>query len=91
MIKNNGKPFTVNFYNVILVLHLCDMLFSIITLMNLGHTCLFHKIFCTVYFRYKEGNLVTPPHIAQKKHAVLVKTKEMSKSKIIAHRRKIAL
>ena len=45
---NNRDPFIATFHNVILALDLCDGLFSIITLMTLGHTCLFHKGFCTV-------------------------------------------
>ena len=50
---NNGKTFFVTLYNVLLAPDLCDRLFSIITLMNAGHTCLFHKVFCKVYFGAK--------------------------------------
>ena len=32
--------------------------------MNAGHTCLFNKWFCTVYFGAKEDNAVTLPHSA---------------------------
>ena len=55
---------------VLLAPDLCDRLFSIITLMNSGHTCLFRKGFCTVYFGSKEKNSVTLPHSEQRKHAL---------------------
>ena len=45
MFENNGETFIVTLYNVLLAPDLCDRLFSIITLMNSGHTCLFHKGF----------------------------------------------
>ena len=38
----NGKPFIDTLYNVLLVPDLCYRLFSIITLFNSVHTCLFH-------------------------------------------------
>ena len=50
MWDDNGKTFVATLYNVLLAPDLCNRLFSIITLMNAGHTCLFHKGFCTVYF-----------------------------------------
>ena len=53
MCDNNGKTFFETLYNLVLALDLCNRLFSIITLMNAGHTCLFHKGFCTVYFGVK--------------------------------------
>ena len=56
---------------------LCDRLFSIIMSMNVGHTCLFHKDFCTVYFGEEKKNAVTLPHSSQRKHAFLVKIKDM--------------
>ena len=59
--------------------------------MNSGHTCLFHKGFCTVYFGAKDNNAVTLPHSAQRKHAFLGKIKEMSKKKKLPARKKIAL
>ena len=52
-IDDNGKPFIATLHNVILATDLCDRLFSIITLMNSEHTCLFNKGFCTVYFGAK--------------------------------------
>ena len=50
---DNGKKSIAILYNVLLAPDLCNILFSIITLMNAGHTCLFHKGFCTVYFGAK--------------------------------------
>ena len=48
MCKDNRKTFIATLYNVLLAPDLCDRLFLIVTLMNAGHTCLFHKVFCTV-------------------------------------------
>ena len=45
MCDDNGKTFIATLYNVLLATDLCDRLFSIITLMNAGHTCLFCKGF----------------------------------------------
>ena len=73
MCDDNGNPFIATLHNVILVPYLCDGLFFIITLMNSGHTFIFHKGFCTVYFRAKENNALTFPHSAQSKHAFLGK------------------
>ena len=57
--------------------------------MNAGHTCLFHKGFCTVYFGAKEDNAVTLPHSAVRKHAF--SGKNMEKSNKNSARKKIAL
>ena len=81
MCDNNGKPFIATLHNVRLALDLCDRLFSIITSINSGHTCIFQKGFCTVYFGTKENNAVTSPHSAQRKHAFLGKIMEKSKEK----------
>ena len=62
----------------------------IIMLINLGHTFLFHKGFCTVYFDDREKNAVTLPHSAHKKHVFLGKPKQMSKSKKLVTRKNIA-
>ena len=59
--------------------------------MNSVHTCLFQKGFCTVYFGDQEKNAVTLPHIAQRKHDFLGEIKQISKSKKIAPRKKVAL
>ena len=67
----------------------CNRLFSIITLMNAGHTCLFYKGFCTVYFGEKEDNAITLPHSAVRKHAFSGDI--MEKSKKNPARKKIAL
>ena len=79
MCNDNGKKFVANLYNVLLAPELCNRLFSIITLMNVGYTCLFHKGFCTLYFGAKEDNAVTLPHIAVRKHAFSGKIMEKSK------------
>ena len=65
MCDDNGKTFIATLYNVLLAPELCDRLFSIITLMNAGHTCIFHKGFCMVYFGAEKKNAVTLPHSAQ--------------------------
>ena len=41
MYDDNGKPFIATLHNVRLELDLRNRLFSIITLMNSGHTCFF--------------------------------------------------
>ena len=53
MYNDSGKKFVTTLYNVLLVPDLCNILLSIITLMNAGHMCLFHKGFCRVYFGAK--------------------------------------
>ena len=45
---NNGNTIMATLYNVLLAPDLCDKLFSIIKLINVGHNCIFHKGFCTV-------------------------------------------
>ena len=79
MCDDNGKTFVATLYNVLLAPDLCDRLFSIIALRNAGHTCLFHKEFCTVYFGAKEDNAVTLPHSVVRKHAFSGKILESSK------------
>ena len=59
--------------------------------MNSGHTCLFHKGFCTVYFGADKKNEVTLPHSAQRKHAFLGKILKKSKKNKLASRKKIVL
>ena len=81
MCDDNGKPFIATLYNVLLAPDLCDRLFSIVTLMNSGHTCLFHKGFCTVYLGAKEKNAIILPHSAQRKHSFLGKIMEKSRKK----------
>ena len=46
--KDNGDPLIATFHNVLFTPDLCNIFFSIITLMNSGKTCLFIKGFCTV-------------------------------------------
>ena len=79
MFDDNGETFIATLYKVLLAPDLCDKLFSIITLMNAGHTCLFHKGFCTVNFIGKEDNAVNLAHSAVRKHAFMVKSMESSK------------
>ena len=86
---NNGKTFIATLHNVLLAPDLCDRLFSIITLMNSVHNCLFHKGFCKVYFGAKEKNAVTLPHSAQRKHTFLGKIVENSKKNKLTARKKL--
>ena len=58
--------------------------------MNSGYTYLFRKWCCNLYFREKETNSVTLPPSAQNKHALLVERKEMSKTKKLPSRKKMA-
>ena len=53
MCEDNGDPFIAMLHNILLEPDLCHRFFLIIALMNLGHTSLFHKGFCTVYFEKK--------------------------------------
>ena len=91
MCDNNEDPFIATLYNVLLAPDLCDRLFLIITLMDSGHTCLFNKGLCTVYFVAKNNNAVTLPHSAQRKHAFLGKIMEKSNKNKLPARKKIAL
>ena len=91
MCDDNGESFITTLHNILLAPDLCNGLFSIITLMNVGHTCLFHKVFCTVYFGAKEKNAVTLPHSAQRKYAFIVKIMEKSKKNKLPARKKTAL
>ena len=79
MCDDNGKSFIKISHNILLASDLCDRLFSIITLINSGDTCLFQKGFCTVYFGVKEKIALTLPNSAQRKHAFLGKIMENSK------------
>ena len=45
MCNDNGDYFIATLHNVLLAPDLCNRLFSIITLMNSGHSCLFHREF----------------------------------------------
>ena len=79
MCDDNRESFIAKLHNILLAPDLCDRLFSIIKLMNSGHTCLFHKRFCTVYFGAKEKNALSLPHSAQRKHVFLGKIMEKTK------------
>ena len=54
MCDNNRDTFIATLHYLLLAPDPCDRLFSIITSMNSGHTCLFQKVSCTVYFGNKE-------------------------------------
>ena len=81
--NNNGDPFIATLHNIILAPNVCGMLFSIIMSIHLGHTCLFHKGFCTVYFGAKEKNIVTLPHSAQWETCIFGKNQGNIKDKEI--------
>ena len=91
MCDNNRDPFIATLQNVLLVPDLCDRLFSMITIINLGHTYLFHKGFCTMHFVAKEKISFILPHSAQRKHTFLGEIEEMSKTNKLPSRRKIDL
>ena len=91
MCGDNGDLFIATFHNLLLAPDLCNRLFSIITILNSGHTCLFNKGFCTVYFGDKEKNAVTLPHSAQRKNAFLGEIKLRSKSNKFKPRKQVAL
>ena len=91
MYDNNRDPFIATSHSVILTPDLCNRIFSINLIIHSGHTCMFHKGFCTVYFRAKGKNEVTLPHSAQRKHAFSEEIKEISKTKKFPSRKKIAL
>ena len=91
MCDNHGYTFIARLHNILLAPYLCDGLVSIITLMNSGHTVLFHNEFYTVYLGAREKNEVTLPHSAQRKHAFWGKAKKMPKTKKLPSRKKIAL
>ena len=91
MCNDNGNTFISTLHNVLLAPDLCNRLFSILKLLNSGHTCIFLKGFYTVYFGAKDDNAVTLPHIAQIENAFLGKIKEMSKKNKLSARNKISL
>ena len=69
MYENNGDTLIETLHNVLLEPDICDGLFSIIMLMNSGHTYLFCKGFCTVYFGRGKSQDVpffyTPDHLSE--------------------------
>ena len=89
MCDDNGKTFIRTLYNVLLAPDLCDRLFSIVTLMNAGHTCFFHKGFCTVYLGAEKDNAVILLHSAQRKHAFTGKNQDVSKKNKFRARKKL--
>ena len=91
MCSNNGDPFIATLNNVLLAPDLCDRLFSIITSVNLGYTCLFQKGFCMVYFGNKEKIQLLYHIVHRGNMHVGGVTKQMSKSNKIAPINKVAL
>ena len=91
MCGNNGDPFIATLHNVLLAPDLCNILFSIIKLMNSGHTYLLNNGFCNVYFGAREKNAVPLPRSAKRKHAFLGKIREISKTKKLPARKKFSL
>ena len=83
----SSQPYTMYFWYQIYATDL----FSIIALFNSGNTCLLQKGFFTVYFGGKEKNVVTLPHIAQRKHVFLGEIKGMSKTKKLPARKESSL
>ena len=59
--------------------------------MNAAHTCLFQKLFCTVYFGAEKDNAVTLLNSAQRKHVFKGKIQDVSKKNKYPARKKIAL
>ena len=60
--------------------------FSIITLLNEGHNCIFHKGFGTVYFGADKKNAVTLPHSTQRKNASKgLESKERKLAQLMFH------
>ena len=81
MCDDNGDPFISTFHSVLLEPDLCDKLFAIIKLINLGHTCLFYKEFYNVYFGAREKMQL---HLqCTKKTCIFEKNKGNVKSKEI--------
>ena len=75
MYNNDGYPFIATSYNLLLALDICNRSSLIVTSMNLGHTCLFHKGLFLVYFGDKNKNVVNLPYSSQRKHIFFVKKK----------------
>ena len=79
--NDNGYYSIASFHNALLAPNIWDRLFSIITLLNLGHTCSFQKGICTVYFGDMMKNVIISVHIVYGKHAMFGEIKIMSISK----------
>ena len=52
--NDNENNFIATLHNILLAPDLCNRLYNMIQLMNLGEKKLFHKEFFTVYFVDKE-------------------------------------
>ena len=91
MCDDNGKSFIATLHNVLLAPDLCDKVFSIITLMNSGHNSLFHKGFSMVNFGAKEKKRSNITTQCTKETCIFGEKKEMSRTKKLPARKKIAL
>ena len=91
MCDNNGYPFIATLYNVLFVPDICNRVFSIITLINLGHNCLFHKGVCTLYFDNREKMRLLYHIVHMRNMHFWGKIKQMYRSKKIGRRKKFAL
>ena len=80
MCDNNGDAFVLTLQNVLLAPDLCDRVFSIIMLVNLGQTCLIQKRFCMVYFGDKE-KMWLPCQVVHKETCILWGNKANVKNK----------
>ena len=90
MHNDNGKIFITTLYNLLFAPDLRNWSFCIITLMNLRHTCLFNRSFCTGLFSDNEQKIVTLPQSAHRKCAFLEK-KEKEKLKNQTPKRQLFL
>ena len=78
MCDYKGKTFIATLHSVLLAPNISAGLFFIITLMNLGHSCLFNKGFYEVYFGSKE-KMWLPYHIVHKGNMYFCKEKKVQK------------
>ena len=65
MCNDHINPFIATLHNVLLAPYLCDRFFSIVTLMNSGQTCLFHKGF-SLYTSEQKIKMQLHYHIVHK-------------------------
>ena len=90
MCDDNGKPLIDTIYNILLAPDSCVQIFSIITLMNLKHTCHFHKGFCMIFFGCNSQNR-RHYRIVHIKTFISDKTKENSKSQELTPKKRVSL
>ena len=91
MCGQNGNTFITTLHNVIFAPDLCNRLFSFITLINFcTYLIISQRVLYSVLFSQRE-KCRTLPHIAERKHDFLEETKQISKTKKLPSRKKIAL